>query len=110
MMAFAVSAADEKKPVEPVKPAEPKKEDPKKEEAGVREIDLKDVKLKENENGKASAPTVIKTEDDLKKAVGDDAAKAMKIDFKKEYLALFQWSGSGGDKLTHEVETKEFAP
>ncbi len=72
----------------------------------VRMIDLKDAKVADKK-GKASEPTVIKTEDDLKKAVGDDAAKAMAIDFKKEYLALFVWAGSGGDKLTHATETKD---
>jgi hypothetical protein len=104
MLAF-VATADEKKPVDPLKPVKPA--DPTKDEAGVREIDLKDVKLAEAKGGKASEPTVIKSEDDLKKAVGEDAAKAMKIDFKKEYLALFQWAGSGQDKLTHAVETKD---
>lgn len=98
-LAFAATAA-EKKPAEPVKKEEKK-------EAGVREIDLKDAKLAESRGGKASAPTVIKTEEELAKAVGEDAAKAMKIDFKKEYLALFQWAGSGQDKLTHSTETKD---
>ncbi len=95
MAAFVVSAADEKK-------AEPAK----KEEAAVREVELKDVKVPAKEKAKWDEPTVIKTEDELKKAFGDDAAKAMKVDFKKEYLALFQWAGSGQDKLSNTVETK----
>ncbi len=93
--AFVVSAADEKKP-----------DAPKKDEA-VREIELKDVKVAAKEGAKWAEPTVIKTEEELKKAFGDDAAKAMKVDFKKEYLALFQWAGSGQDKLTHAAETKD---
>ena len=94
--AFVVSAADEKKP-----------DAAKKDEAAVREIDLKDVKVPKKEGAKWAEPTVFKSEDDLKKAFGDDAVKAMKVDFKKEYLALFQWAGSGQDKLSHAVETKD---
>ena len=94
--AFVASAADEKKP-DAEKRAAP----------AVREIELKDVKVAAKEGAKWAEPTVIKTEDELKKAFGDEAAKAMKVDFKKEYLALFQWAGSGQDKLTHAVETKD---
>ena len=82
-----------------------KKEEPK-EDGGVREIDLKGAKLGEA-MGKAGEPTKITSEDELKKAVGDDAAKGMKVDFKKEYLLFFQWAGSGQDKLTHASETKD---
>jgi hypothetical protein len=97
LAAFLASAADEKKP-----------DDTKKEEAKVREIELKDVKVPAAKEGaKWAEPTVIKNEDELKKAFGEDAAKAIKVDFKKEYLALFQWSGSGQDKLSHATETKD---
>lgn len=97
LAAFLATAADERKP-----------DDTKKVEAGVREIDLKDVKVPAAKEGaKWSEPTVIKTEDELRKVFGDDAAKAMKVDFTKEYLALFQWSGSGGDKLTHTPDAKD---
>lgn len=92
-------------PAPPVK-EDVKKDDTKKDEDGVREIDLKDVKLGEAK-GKVSEPTKITSEDELKKALGDDAAKAIKADFKKEYLLLFQWAGSGGDKLTEASETKD---
>ena len=93
--AFVVSAADEKKP-----------DAPKKEETAVREIDLKDVKVPKNEVAKWAEPTVFKSEDELTKAFGE-SAKEIKVDFKKEYLALFQWAGSGQDKLSHAVETKD---
>lgn len=92
-------------PAPPVK-EEVKKDEPKKDDGGVREIDLKDAKLGEA-NGAASKPTKITSEDDLKKAVGEDAAKGMKVDFKKEYLLFFQWAGSGQDKLAHASETKD---
>jgi hypothetical protein len=81
--------------------------DDKKKDEAVREIDLKGVKVPGQKDGRWSDPTVIKSEDELKKVFGDDAAKAMKVDFAKEYLALFQWAGSGQDKLTHAVETKD---
>jgi hypothetical protein len=93
--AFVVSAADEKKP-----------DATKKDEAAVREIDLKGVKVTPKEGAKWAEPTVIKSEDELKNAFGD-SAKEIKVDFKKEYLALFQWAGSGQDKLSHAVETKD---
>lgn len=92
-------------PAPPVK-EDVKKDDTKKDEDGVREIDLKDVKLGEAK-GDVSKPTKITSEDELKKALGDDAAKAVKADFKKEYLLLFQWAGSGGDKLSEASETKD---
>ena len=97
LAAFLATAADDKKP-----------DVTKKDEAGVREIELKDVKVPAAKEGaKWSEPTVIKTEDELRKMFGDDAAKAMKVDFTKEDLALFQWSGSGGDKLTHTTDAKD---
>ena len=89
---LAAATADDKKPDAP--------------KEAVREIDLKGVKLAAKETGKWSEPTVYKSEDELKKAFGD-SAKEVKVDFTKETLALFQWSGSGQDKLTHAVETKD---
>lgn len=80
--------------------------DEKKPEA-VREIELKDAKLPAKEGGKWTEPTKITSEDELKKAVGEEAAKAVKVDFKKEKLLLFRWAGSGQDKLSHSVEMME---
>jgi len=65
----------------------------------VREIPVKLAAI--DERGDAMKPTKITTEVELKKVFGataDEVAKS--VDFKKEYLLLFQWSGSGGDKLT----------
>lgn len=89
VVACGVAVADEKKP------------------EAVREIELKDAKLPAKEGGKWGDPTKITSEDELKKAVGEDAAKAVKADFKKEKLLLFRWAGSGQDKLSHTAETKD---
>lgn len=102
VLTFSATAADDKKPAE-----QPKKDD---KPAASKKFDLieyklRDAKLAEKKDGKVSEPTVIKTEEELAKAIGEDAAKAMKFDFKGQYLALFQWSGSGGDELTHSGET-----
>ncbi len=71
----------------------------------VREIP---VKLAAAERGDAMKPTKITTGDELKKVLGATADEVAKnVDFKKEYLLLFQWSGSGGDKLTAADDKKD---
>jgi hypothetical protein len=91
---------------EPAVPAA-RQADPKKGEA-VREISLKGVTLPAEEKASVDKPTVITGDDELKKAVGDEGVKAVgKVDFKKEHLLLFRWSGSGQDKLTPSEETKD---
>lgn len=87
LLAFAVIAADEKKDV-------------------VREIDLKGVKLSPV-RGPLKEAQVIESLEDLEKVVGEGASKGIKIDFKAEKLAFFQWSGSGQDKMTYATETKD---
>ena len=91
--AFALNAlaADEKKP------------------EAFKEISLKEVKIEPAKDAKAEKPTKIESVDELKKAVGDDAAKALakEVDFKKNYLLLFQWAGSGKDALSAASETAE---
>ena len=70
-----------------------------------RELELK-VKL-EPMKGKVGEPAKISSKDELAKAVEDKdtrAAIAQAIDFEKEYLLIFQWAGSGGDKLTAATE------
>lgn len=93
LAAFALSAAlavaDDKKPE-------------------VRTIDAKDLKF--NHDGNEPKPTEIKSADELAKAkvFADDASRdAVKkhVDFAKEKLVVFAWSGSGGDKLTPELVT-----
>lgn len=52
-------------------------------------------------------PTKITTAEELTKALNDkDAEAAIKkeADFKKEYVLMFRWAGSGGDKLTFAEE------
>ena len=58
-------------------------------------------------DGKLSDPKKITSKEDLAKAVPDaDAAAAIakQVDFKKEVVLLFAWSGSGGDRLTMAEE------
>lgn len=80
----------------------------KKEESGVRQIELKDVKVPQaKQDAKVTEPMKIINQDELKKAFGEDGAKAIKVDFTKEQLVLFQWSGSGQDKLSSVANTKD---
>jgi len=80
----------------------------KKDEGGVRQIELKDVKVPQaKQDAKVTEPMKITTQDELKKAFGEDGAKAIKVDFTKEQLVLFQWGGSGGDKLTPTIDSKD---
>ncbi|MCU0706161.1 MAG: hypothetical protein MUF18_19530 [Fimbriiglobus sp.] len=71
----------------------------------VRVVKVPDGFMSALDRGKVSEPTVIKSEEEFHKVFGKDA-KA-EVDFKKEHLALFQWSGSGQDKLSHVAETKD---
>jgi hypothetical protein len=67
----------------------------------VRTLDLKGLNLGKAE-GKVSEPKVITSNDELAKAVTDEEALAAlkkQVDFGKEKLLLFAWSGSGGDKI-----------
>ncbi len=78
------------------------------EKGGVREIPTKDLKIKFDEKGKATAPTEIKTADDLAKSEAlKDAADEIKknVDFSKWKLVFFSWGGSGGDKITPDEKT-----
>jgi hypothetical protein len=47
-------------------------------------------------------PTKLASKEDLEKALGKElSAKVLKqVDLKKEFLLLFRWAGSGGDKLS----------
>jgi hypothetical protein len=76
-----------------------------KKEATVKEIELKGLK-RDNPNTKYDNPTVIKTEDDLKKAFPEEetqTAVKKEIDFGKNQILFFAWSGSGQDALSYEV-------
>jgi hypothetical protein len=75
-------------------------------DAQVREIDLKGLKLPEAK-GMVEKPTVITSEEELKKAVPDeDAQKQIKkdVDFSKQKVVMFAWSGSGQDSLTFKED------
>ncbi len=75
----------------------------------VRALNMKDVKLVQPKDlGAAPKPVEIKTADELAKAgiFADDASRdAVKkqVNFDKEKLVVFAWSGSGGDKIAGEL-------
>jgi len=79
------------------KPKEEKKD------AAIREIDTKGLKLPISRDGNVNKPTTITSPEELAKAVPDEEAQAKikkEVDFAKQQLLLFSWSGSGGDKLS----------
>jgi hypothetical protein len=70
----------------------------------VVELPLKDVKIVHDRNEVPPRAIVIASADDLAKSglFADDAGRdaiAKQIDFAKQKLVLFVWSGSGGDKI-----------
>lgn len=65
----------------------------------VRELEAPKIKGE----GKVTAPTTITSMDELKKVLPD---YKVEIDFKKEKLVLFTWSGSGQDKVTGAGDAK----
>lgn len=71
--------------------------------AVVREVDLKGYETNFRDRGMVTAPTKITSAEELAKALpGKDVSEKIgkQVDFTKEYLLLFKWSGSGQDKLT----------
>jgi len=71
-----------------------------KKEPLVREIALTELTDLEG-RGDVTKPIAIKTAEELEKLLGKKAAEQVKdVNFEKETLLLFHWSGSGGDKLT----------
>jgi hypothetical protein len=74
-----------------------------------REIKLKGVKLPVRTEP-LDKPVKVTDKEELAKAVPDkdaQAAIAKQVDFKKEYVLLFAWSGSSGDRLTMSAEKGE---
>lgn len=70
----------------------------------VRELELN---VTAPADGSVARPRVIATEAELTAAVPDAAVRARMakaVDFDKEQLLLFVWSGSGQDKLTPEFK------
>jgi hypothetical protein len=77
--------------------------------APLTPLDLKDVATVQPKEGDVTKPTEIKSTEELAKSplFGAGAAdKLMKhVDFAKQKLVVFAWSGSGQDKLTGEFTT-----
>jgi hypothetical protein len=68
----------------------------------VKEVATKDLKITFPKAGSGTAPTEIKTADELAKSEAlKDAADEIKkqVDFAKEKLVFFAWRGSGQDKI-----------
>ncbi len=77
-----------------------------KKEVDVKELDLTALK-REPPKGSVDKPTEITSEDQLKKAFPEEELQAKlkkEVDFSKQQLLFFAWSGSGQDSLT--VDTK----
>ena len=72
-----------------------------------------DVEVTGPANGKATAPVVIASADELAKALGDDkAADAVRklVNFETEKVLYFAWSGSGKDQITYQVDDGKPGP
>ena len=74
----------------------------------AKEISLKDLKLDPAPpNNDVKKRTNITSAAQLAKAFPDKVTQdkiAKQVDFAKQYLVYFRWSGSGGDKLTVSVD------
>src|SRR5262249_51893601 len=73
-----------------------------------RELSAKGVKTRED--GKATEPIVVKSAKELSKVMADKAEEARvnkEVDWDKQYLLVFAWGGSGGDKLTTALSVKD---
>lgn len=82
-----------------------------KDDAGpkAREVDVKGLKIVVKE-GARQKPVKITSKKELDEAVKDREACekiGKQVDFAKEYLVLFRWSGSGGDKLSFKLKKAE---
>lgn len=84
--------------------ADPEPDDPAKKK--VREVTKVSFRLSSKFGGEP-APVKIASAEELAKNVPDKEAQAAlkkEVDFSKEYLLVFTWAGSGGDRLDHKVE------
>jgi hypothetical protein len=75
----------------------------------AREVDVKGLKLDVKLDTKYK-PTKITSDTELAELVKDKDARekiTKQVDFGNEYLVLFRWSGSGGDKMSFEVKKGE---
>ena len=69
----------------------------------LRQLDVKGLTIKAAQKSFAG-PRAIASADELDKAVPAADAIKKSIDFTKDKLLLFTWSGSGGDKLTAKTD------
>lgn len=72
----------------------------------ARELEIKGVKSAGKASGKLK-PTRITSAKELEEAIPDKDTRdaiSKKVDLKKEYVLLFAWAGSGGDRLSFEVK------
>ena len=73
--------------------------------AKVREIDTKDLGLRGFARGRPTMPTEITNAEELAKSFPDKEAQGRlkkEVNFRREKLLFFAWSGSGGDRLTFD--------
>ena len=76
-------------------------------EPATKARELKIEKKPEGKEGKT--PVKVTSAEELAKAVAKETADeiAKQVDFKNEYVVIFSWSGSGGDKLAMDAGEKE---
>jgi hypothetical protein len=96
----------------PVAPAEGTSKEGK--DAVVREIDLKGF-TRAMTRGVASRPTRITNAEELARAFPDADAGwldriARRVDFERDELLFFAWTGSGTDRLSFKVEGARRGP
>ena len=75
--------------------------------AEAREIDLVEYKVDFNKDAVLTEPLKLTSGGDLKLSPLNVLGSNLKVDFKSEYVLLFQWQGSGKDQLASAAETKD---
>jgi hypothetical protein len=83
-----------------------------KKDAVVEELDTTGVP-RVLERGDVTKPTAITSAEELTKAIPVEAVQARvkkEVDFTKQQVLFFAWSGSGGDKLTYTIEKGKKGP
>jgi hypothetical protein len=77
--------------------------------AKPRELNVTGLTISPKEVARPKAEKITSAKD-LEEAVADKAARekiAKQVNFAKEYLLLFRWAGSGGDKLAFELKKED---
>jgi hypothetical protein len=88
----------------PVRPPVPK---PEVKKAEAREIDLAEHKVEFIKGAVLGEPLKLTTAADLKLSPLEPLGSNLKVDFKTECVLLFQWQGSGKDKLLPDATSKD---